>query len=157
MSEDIDKLFNIIKEGHKEFLDSAGKIPYRVSADYHLLLVTVSSKISLIASLLKESGVIDNYKFDNYGESIKVTVSKKGLDFKVEILTNGTIILMRSANNVLDDDGAFMSRQFHRPNRDSGWDWPEFTKQLLSFIHFTMYKSQKVEEINLSLLINGEK
>jgi hypothetical protein len=150
----INNISKKIDEKHDKFLNSVGEIPYKVSADYQLLLTEVTSKITLISTILKNKSVISDIKSLEYGEYNKITLSKTGLDFKVEILTNGTSILMKSANGMLDGDTIFMSRQWYHPTKD-GWDWEDFAEQLIDFIHYTMYKLQKSEEVNFDALMRG--
>jgi hypothetical protein len=154
-SEQIQNISEKISEKHTKFLKSVGEIPYRISADYVLFLTMVSTKINLIANLLREREVIDGFKMEGSGECNKITLSKSGLDFKVEVLTNGTAICLRSVNGMLDNDSIFMTKQWYHPKK-SGWDWEDFTEQLVDFIHYTMYKSQKAEEINFDTIMRGD-
>jgi len=152
----IDKIAKKIKEKHKQFLSQVGEIPYKVSADHALLLTMVSTKISLIATLLRDSEVIDDFKWTNHGEYNEILLFKRGLDFKINLVTDGKAILMKPASYLIEVDSDFLPKQWYKPSKE-GWDWEDFTEQLMDFIHFTMYKSQKSEEIDLDDLMKGLK
>jgi len=153
-SEIIEKISKSIGEKHEKFLESVGAIPYKVSADYILLLTDITSKINYINSLLKQSGVVDDVKCENFGDYNKMVLSKIGLDFRVEILTNGTSICIRTANGMMGYDTMTLARTWFYLK--DGLDWEEFTDKLVDFIHWEMYKNQESANISFDYVMNRE-
>lgn len=148
------KLSNSISKKHKQFLESVGKIPYKVSADYALLLANITTKITLISSILREESVIDNFEVGYFGEYNKITLSKNGLDFRVEILTNGMAIRLKNANEMEADTWLLKDKMCYP--KDDGWDWESFSDELVDFIHHRMYSLQKSGEYNFDNMMRGE-
>jgi hypothetical protein len=140
-----------IRSKHEKFLGEAGEIPYKVSADYALLLASVTSKISLVVSILKSECVIDVDVPEYFGDYNTFLLSKKGLDFKVKIITNGTSIIM-SAYGPINSMDLDKVEQWYEPKKGV-WDWGGFANEIVDFIHYTMYRSQKVEEIDIEQLM----
>jgi len=156
-SELIQEINNAIYEKHNRFLKSVGEIPYKLSADYILLLADTTTKITFIASLLRENGVIDGWEVKNLGECNKFTLYKRGLDFKVDILTNGISICLCKSNEMIDqNDSTVPGREWHYPSKSDGWNWKNFSNSLLCFIHGSMYKSQESVEINFDSIMKGD-
>jgi hypothetical protein len=149
------KLSCRISDKHEKFLATVGEIPYKVSADYALLLTMVTSKINLVASLMRLSGVIDNHTETRQNGCNVITLSKEGLDFRVEVLTNGTSILIRAAGSEMDEGNPFSPKNQRLYPYKSAWDWEQFVDVLLGFIHQSMYSSQRSEEINFDMLMKG--
>jgi len=151
MDDLIPKLTEKIRGKHKSFLVEAGEIPYRISADYALVLALVTSKMSLVVSILKSEGVIDEDLQAYYGDYNTFLLSKKGLDFKVKIITNGTSIVMSAYGPTSPIDEVEVKQRIE-PIRKV-WNWEEVAGEIVDFIHFTMYRSQKVEEMDIEQLM----
>lgn len=156
-SELIQKINDAICAKHNKFLKSVGEVPYKLSADYVLLLVDTTTKITFMSSLLRENGVIDGWEVKNLGECNKFILYKRGLDFKVDILTNGISICLRKSNEMIDqNDSIAHEREWHYPSKGNGWNWEKFANSLLCFIHRSMYKSQESVEINFDVIMKGD-
>jgi len=149
----IAKLSKTIEKKHKSFLKIVGDIPYKVSADYAWLLTDTTTKLTLIATLLRDQEVIDHFEVVNLGEYNEIELSKNGLDFRIIISTNGTLIKLTSANGMLANFSASVI-EWVRPE-ENGWNWEEFLDKILDFIHMNMYRSQQAEEINFDAFMRG--
>ena len=147
----IQKLSENIDKSHKKFLENVGEIPYKVSADYVLLLTNATTALTLIATFLMDKSVIDNYEVLKVGECNKISLSKKGLDFNVDVLTDGVSIRLCSVNCMEDS----VEWQKLYPSKD-GWNWEDVSRELLDFIHTVIYKGQQAKEIRFDSLMRGE-
>ena len=140
----VPKLTSSITKKHKKFLKEVGDIPYKYSADHFLLLTQVTSKIVLVATVLKDVGVIDGFEIKNFSEYNSIVLSKKGLDFKTEIVTDGKGICIKTAGVLIDMDGLAVYKQWFLKDKDGEWNWDRFANELLDFIHSCMYKGLEI-------------
>lgn len=150
----VSEITGLIDKNHDEFLKYAGDIPYRISADYQLELANITSKVCLICTLLQRKEIIDDFELIN-GKIINTFVlNKNGLDFGVQIFASGESICLETLNKMVPNSIGF--REYTYPDSKRGWNWVSFSERILKFIHVNVYNAQKVGELKVSNMLNGE-
>jgi hypothetical protein len=51
-----------ISQAHKQFLDSVGEMPNKLTADHKLFLTRMTTRVEAILKCFVNAGVIDNFK-----------------------------------------------------------------------------------------------
>jgi hypothetical protein len=152
---DRDQISKLISETHSGFLKNAGSAIQKVSADHHLLLNIISSKIRLIAEAMVDNEVIDIYNVNGKRGSHVFTLIKHDLDAEVDVYTNGTYITFRSGTE--HSSHKRTKRIIYPDIAKNGYDWDNVTVLLLNFIHNEMYRSSEVFEVNFELMLEKER
>jgi hypothetical protein len=141
-----------IKEKHSSFLNLAGNIPYRLSANHALELSGVSSKVHLIFLILKNNDVISSYKKDSKDYYDLYELKKDGLDFGVTASVGTDCIVLSTLNRVVHEMDSIKDYIY----KGEEWNWEKVSDQILNFIHTNMYKSQKVSDIYVESILCSE-
>jgi len=153
----IQKLSEIIQNKHEKFNKNAGCTPYVLSENNQLFLVTVSSQIRLIVELLIKFNVIDYFDEDSYNTYHVFKLYKNGLDFSVEILTDGKRIVAEQHGFATRVEMSDVYQLKFFPNKDSGYDWEEIVDELVEFIHAHVYLSHEVFDMNFDAFFKRDK
>jgi hypothetical protein len=90
---DRERIEEIVSEKHGKFLSAVGSAYHKVSADHHLLLNEVSSKIRFISNILSELGVINFYDVKVGRGSHTFNLVRQDLEPEIKIFTNGRSII----------------------------------------------------------------
>ena len=153
---DREQIENIISSKHEKFLSAVGSAYQNVSADHHLLLNEVSSKIRFIADILSETGVINLYDVKVGRGSHTFNLVRQDLEPDVRVFTNGRCIIFVSG---VDHDpwGGDPSKMVIEPDKEKGYNWDDITEELVDFIHEHMYSSSESFEVNFSLMLEEER
>jgi len=143
-----------LSQKHGDFLSKVGEIPYKVSAEHSLVLAEVTAKVTLIAQVMCHKEIIDHWDVKEFRGYNSIFLTKRGLDFGVEIMTNGDCVILRSLNEMLNRDNPLYSQMMYT-NYDN-WSWEEFGEYLLDFIHKAMYQRQKSLEVSMNFSIKED-
>ena len=138
---------------HKNFIASVGEMPEKISADHQFLLKRMEARIGSILKCFTDVNVVDSVTVvkDNVVDSSCscFKIAKKSYDKSVYIWTNGTSIVIKSANypswSGLDFDDDIVVRNI---DFDS-YNWVEFSDTLLHFIHKIIYARTKSIEAHI--------
>ena len=143
-----------IEAAHKNFLDSVGEMPQKITADQKLFLTRTVTRIKSILDCFVKVGVINRVEQQverNEGDDscCVFRLTKKGFSKAVYIWTDGLNINIKTAHypqrSGLDLAEALIMRDI---DFDS-YNWVEFADKLLYFIHLVIYERKKSFEIKI--------
>jgi hypothetical protein len=128
-----------IEQAHKNFLDSVGEMPVKITSDHKLFLARTSTRIKTILDCFLASKVIDKVgkeieRSDGDESCCVFKLTKKGFDRAVYIWTDGFNITIKTAHYPhqsglnLEDDVVIRNIDFDEYN------WVEFSDKLLPII-----------------------
>ena len=154
---DIPKIQKMIHNKHDEFVKEYGMEIDKVAADYWLFTGIITAKLNRILFVFKDEKVIDKIDISEEGVFKKLCLSKAGYNAFVNIITNGTVIILENCQNTDVLEGMSFDRQIQRYNNvnDADFDWVKFSEQLLEYIHVVIYKRKKVFATKLDNILNA--
>lgn len=140
-----------IEKTHKEFMNRYGQVVGKVQADHRLRTDIIYARLLPIMICLKESEAIDDFQTsqDGYNKSIKL--SKNGYEAYINVVTNGVQILLEGrvySDNLLATDVLTSSKLFI-DIYSNDFDWEGFAKELLEYIHSSLYERKTVTEVQI--------
>ena len=145
-----------IKEIHEKFIKQYSPQIEKVSADNRLLADIILTRLYRVAICFKVEGVIDNIKIEEQSPCKKILLQKNGYDNYVYMVTNGKSILLegydRASNDFLSDM-MFIKKRFDNIHDD--YDWTAFSKELLDYIHSTIYFRKEAAETKMNTMFEN--
>jgi hypothetical protein len=140
-----------IKEKHKDFISKLGPQIQKVVADNRLLTDLIATRLYHILLCFREEGIIDEIQ-QSQGYPRKLTLSKKGFDNYVYVITNGRIIRVEGYNSVGDDfrsDVQLPGKNYHGVDHEV-YNWENFSMELLDYIHSSIYDRKDALETKIN-------
>jgi len=120
-------------------------------ADNRLLTDLIATRLYHILICFRKEEIIDDIdQSDDYPK--KLTITKKGFDNYVNVITNGRKVRVEGYN--IDSDN-FMSghllpgKDFYEVD-DIEYDWENFSIELLDYIHVSIYDRKDALEATIS-------
>jgi hypothetical protein len=148
----IPQIQNDIRIKHQKFIRDFGLAAEKVMADHSLLADQIMAKLHRIVLLFREEHIIDDIKIDFSGPCKIMEISKLGNYTRVDLTTNGSVILLEgSTYNMSWDKGTdfqWPKERFLDVNNDE-FDWVNFSSKLLDYIHKTIYDRKEAAEAKL--------
>ena len=144
-----------INETHKAYVARQPGLTEKASNDDDLQWRRVHEHIRLIVGMLKESGVIDHFEDHNLmnemgtaDEFIVYALKKNGCHRSVYVITDGRQICLRDASFMISYGNLQPNFEYlpEVKNVDE-YDWNNFAKILLDFIHIVVYNRKRVNEM----------
>lgn len=148
---DVPKIQKEIKKRHGEFVKEYASEIEKVSSDHRLFTDIIFAKLHRIALVFKEEKVIDEVKMVDNGPLKELCLSKNGYQTYVRVVTNGTDIFFRGYAHISND---FVSDSIMLPERIAnvdaeGFDWVNFSKKLLDYLHVNIYDRKEIVETRI--------
>jgi len=152
----IPKIKKYIKETHSQFMKNFGLQIEKVTADHQLQSSLVLARLLPIINCLKEAGVVDDFTIDEEGFNKKIKLVKKGHDSYVFVMTNGLDILIYGcvSGSFLSTSDFITEKKLFSKVQSDKFDWIEFNKILLDYIHCSIYERKKATEIKLGGILD---
>lgn len=158
------KQFNLIEiktelsDIHGKFIKKVGQVPFKLDSDNHYFLSRVEVRLSSILKILNDLDVIEVFDEEkvqkHHEESYTVFLLKrKGFSKDIMLWTNGIDIVIRNNHCPIVLDQGKDVLIFRNINFDE-FDWKEFSKKLLEFIHAVAYNRMKAIELTVFDSIN---
>ena len=144
---------NDIGATHKEFIDENRGGIEKTSADYHLNLVRVTTRLRAILGCFMIEGIIDSSlpitmaEFDQSYNGVQLC--KSGYDKSVTIWHNGTEIIMNDSSFLVKTGFLEPMRLIYDDVTIEDTDWKGFSNDLLSMIHRVIYQRSKAISLEL--------
>jgi hypothetical protein len=149
---DIVKIKNNVVKKHSEFIERLGSISDKLEADYMLQVETIYARLNHILLMMKKNDIIDYHTPTFVGGKKELIVYKYGYsnNFKISIDVNQIIIyedsFKNSSINFVPEKRVFSNAL------STDFDWLEFSKELLDYIHKVIYRRQKAIEQSLFMV-----
>ena len=147
----VPEIHRLVSEKHIAFISDYGPEIEKAVADKRLLTDIIYSRLYRILLCFQEIGVIDDIKTsDKYPKEI--TLSKKGFDNYVHVLTNGHMIRFEGYAYNLNDfasDIAYPAKTYRNVDEE-GYDWTNFSVELLDYIHGSIYDRKSAVNVKMS-------
>ena len=149
---DIQSIKADIRSAHELFLSSAGGGTSKITADYHVNLVRLTTKLTRVLQCFVEEGIIDvvnpvNTEIDRSFNAIQI--AKSGNDKSLILFTNGKDI-------VVTESGYLVKAKVKEPFRKvfslvdiDKYDWGNFSDELLQMIHSHIYERSKAIDFQI--------
>jgi len=148
---DIPTIQEEIRGKHRKFIKDFGSAIDKVMADHVLFADIVMAKLYRIALVFKEERIIDDVKIIDNGPYKKISLFKNGYATYVNISTNGEIIVLEGFTYTSEFDQNFLSlKEKIRNVNDEKFDWLDFSRKLLDYIHATIYDRKESAEAKLN-------
>jgi len=148
---DVPKIQKEVKKRHGEFIKEYASEIDKTWADHKLFTDIMLAKINRIALIFKEEGVVDEIKMGENGSVKELCLYKNGCRTYVRVATNGKDIYMEAYTWTSSDfvsDFKMPSEKMFSIDREK-FDWIDFSKKLLDYIHTTIYDRKEVVETRL--------
>jgi hypothetical protein len=152
----IPKIQQEVRAKHEKFIKNLGPQIQKVTADNRLLTDLMATRIYHLLLCFREEGVIDEVKQSNSYPK-KLTISKKGFDNYVYVITNGRTIRIEGYNFISDDfksDVQLPGKNYHAVD-DMSYDWDNFAMELLDYIHGSIYDRKEALEVKITGVFDG--
>ena len=146
-----------VEETHKDFMDRYGQVVDKVQADHKLRTDIVFAGLLPIFVCFRETKVIDDFETKQEGYNKSTKLSKIGHDGYVMILTNGVQILIESridTDNLMHSDLLTSSKLFSDVHSEE-FDWEVFSRDLLDYVHRSIYERKTVTEVKIEGLLRA--
>ena len=150
----VPEIQNIIRETHKDFMERYAPQIDKVAADHKLLSDIIYTRLYRILICFKEEGVIDDIILEKQTPYKKICIKKNGYDNYVHVVTNGLSIIFEGFNASANDfftDIMFIKKRFDDVHNDD-YDWTEFSKELIDYIHNTIYFRKEAVETKIGAM-----
>jgi len=146
---DIPAIQKHIHEKHQEFLNDVGNFSQKVTADKELKKTRMSAKIFRILECFVEENVIDEVVVKEENLCKGFLLIKKDRQKSVYILTDGeNIVIEDNSLLILSELSAPYKKVYYNINIDE-YDWVEFSKILLDYIHWVIYNRKEAYEVKI--------
>jgi len=152
----IPKIQEKIKIRHQKFIEALGPQTIKVAADNRLLTDLIATRTYHLLLCFREQGIIDDIQqSDLYPR--KITISKKGFNNYVYILTNGHTIRIEGYNcdgNDFRSDVQLLGKNYYEVD-NTRFDWDKFAMELLDYVHSSIYDSKDALEVKINGVLGG--
>ena len=148
---DVPKIQKEIKKRHGEFVKEYASEIEKVSSDHRLFTDIIFAKLNRIALIFKEENVVDEVKMVDNGPLKELYLSKNGHKNYIRITTNGTDIIMRcwvESEREFVTDSMMVSEKVANVDK-ANFDWINFSKKLLDYIHANIYGRKEIVETRI--------
>ena len=149
---DVPAIKKEIKTKHSSFIKKFGSTLDKVIADKRFCSYLAQTRLVRIAYCFKEEGIIDLIDVTDNPPCFKIKISKGGYDNYVEMITNGTSIVITGIDysTALSPLSEFYKTRYDKVN-ETGFDWLILSRELLNIIHGVIYERR--EALNSSFII----
>jgi len=143
-----------IKKAHAVFMDNYGPQIEKVVADQRLMSEIIFARLYRILICFKEENIIDDYSIVREMPFKKLQLSKKGYNSYIYVSTNGSSIILEGYGFSLSDftsDVTILKKKF-RNVQEGTYDWTQFSKELLDYIHSVIYERKEASETKINTM-----
>jgi hypothetical protein len=147
----IEQIKSEIEKTHKDFLAKYSASLEKVFADQKLAMEISLVKIKYVLDALMEKSIVDGTDIEDisYATPNRVLrVYKKGILNYIQIITNGDKICIKGIDSLENLDLKSDVRIFNDVWQDE-FDWLNFSKELLNFIHEYIYSRKKAFNVKI--------
>jgi hypothetical protein len=149
---DVPSINKTIHNIHHKFIKNHASNIEKVIADHSLLSNVVCARISKVLECFKLEKIIDNISVIDQNPLKKICVRKNGFDNSVDIITNGTTIILCGTGYSLGLGDVFAKIRFDNVQNED-FDWTNFAKELVDYIHCIIYNKSEVIETSINNLL----
>jgi len=154
---DIPTIQQEIKTKHQKFTKKYGAEIEKVFADHRFSICYMVAKLSRIAEVLREEGVIDKIVVNNTQPITEIRLWKEGMVTYLNIYTNGRTILLKGYSYSTGFGDIESSSRRYSEVDSNDFDWVKFSGELVDYIHSTLYERKEVLETKISLMLEPKK
>jgi len=151
-----------IEQAHKEFIDSVGEMPIKITADHQLFVKRMATRIEAVLRCFQKANIVDvmnqgsenGYTLDRSCFVFKLM--KKGFDKAVFVWTDGESISINTARYPYHSGLDTGDEEVIRNIDFDSYNWVEFSDKLLHYIHQTIYARRQSIETKIFARVNHE-
>lgn len=149
---DVPKIKKEIKAKHNAFIKKFGSSLDKVVADKRFLSYLAQTRLVRIAYCFKEEGIIDLIDVTDNPPCFKIKISKSGYDNYIEMITNGTSIVISGIDysTALSPLSEFYKNRYDNVNKPD-FDWVALSNELLNSVHGVIYERKEALNSKFSI------